>query len=51
MEPIISGFSDMRLFKVVPLLGLHLPCGELNAGSDIPFQSWISDFIQVLKIQ
>lgn len=33
------------------LTGVHLPCGELDAGSDIQFQSWISDFIQVLKIQ
>ena len=33
------------------LTGVHLPLGELDAGSDIHFQSWISDFIQVLKIQ
>lgn len=51
MEPIISGFFWHALIQSGTLTGVHLPCGELDAGSDIQFQSWISDFIQVLKIQ
>lgn len=39
------------LIQSATFTGVHLPRGELDAGSDIQFHSWISDFIQVLKIQ